>query len=212
MSHDLDLIPLCPFPPIPWWGMVLGGGVGLDGLEHYQKRSFRNRYTIMSSTGTLNLTVPVEKRGGNPRPQHQTLRVTGEPDRKAWQAVKTAYGRAPYFEEMAQELESLFLRGPENLGDWNLATVDWASSWLGIERPALVTEGEYQVQDHGHLMMQLMASASVMNPCRWPHVWGDRNEEIPFVFVGILDALLHLGPEAVSLIRPVPQSGSQRPG
>ena len=133
MSHDQGLIPLCPFPPIPWWGMVLGGGVRLDGLEHYQKRSFRNRYTIMSSTGTLNLTVPVEKRGGNPRPQHQTMRVTGEPDRKAWQAVRTAYGRAPYFRGNGGRTGGALLAGArERWADWNRATVAWAAAWLGI--------------------------------------------------------------------------------
>ena len=86
----------------------MSGGARLDGLEHYPKRTFRNRFTLMQSTGTLELSLPVEKRGGRPRSQDETMRITGEPDRKAWQAVRTAYGRAPFFEEMEEELEALF--------------------------------------------------------------------------------------------------------
>lgn len=210
VTVEHTLLPLCPFPPLPWWGAVLGGHVLLDGLEHYPKRTFRNRYHIMQSTGVVCHTVPVERRGGRPRPQDETMRMTGEPDRKAWQAVKTAYGRTPYFEEMAGELEVLFRSGPETLGGWNRATMAWASSWLGIAVPLDATP-QQRLDSSPCSMMNLVASAAVHMRPSWPHVWQDRQPLIPYAQLGILDLLLHLGPEAAGLITPTLPSAPLRP-
>lgn len=207
MTGEADLLPLCPFPPLPWWGAICGKAARLDGLEHYQKRSFRNRYCVMQSDGLMQLTVPVERRGGRPRPQDETRRVMGDADRKAWQAVRTAYGRAPYFEEMADGLEALFLRGPETLGGWNRATVAWAAEWMGISVPGDVQAEEFHVVDHGVRMLQWQDGAA-HGLVRWPHVWEDRHRDIPFERLGILDALLHVGPAAAEWVKPVPPSGS----
>lgn len=182
----------------------------LDGLEHYPKRTFRNRLYLMQSTGAVSVTVPVERRGGRPRPQDQTFRVLGEPGRKSWQAIKSAYGRAPYFEEMADELEALFLRGPESLGHWNRATIDWAAQWLGVKVPLDVTPEAHVVCDHGVSMLDWQQSLQVQGS-RWAHVWEDRHPKIPFTQLSILDLLLHLGPEAAGWIKPIPQSESRRP-
>ncbi|MCH1581726.1 MAG: WbqC family protein [Flavobacteriales bacterium] len=211
VTVEQTLLPLCPFPPLPWWGAVLSGDVMLDGLEHYPKRTFRNRYHIMQSTGVVCQTVPVERRGGRPRPQDDTMRITGEPDRKAWQAVKTAYGRTPYFEEMSGELEDLFRNGPASLGGWNRATMAWAGSWLGIAVPLDATPDQRRVSPPCS-MMNLMASAVVHMRPRWPHVWQDRQPHIPYENLGILDLLLHLGPEAAGLITPTSPNAPQHPG
>lgn len=211
MKPGLHRLPLCPFPPVPWWGAAMSGGARLDGLEHYPKRTFRNRFTLMQSTGTLELSLPVEKRGGRPRSQDETMRITGEPDRKAWQAVRTAYGRAPFFEEMEEELEALFKNGPGSLGGWNRATMQWAATWLGISVPSDVTPAEY-AESTETSMMSLMASAVVFSDVSWSHVWHDRQPHIPFLSLGILDLILHLGPSAGTAIKPIPLSGSPRPG
>ena len=202
-------LPLRPFPPLVWWGAALEGSATLDVHEHYQKRSFRNRYWIMTSNGPESCSVPVERRGGIPRPQDQIFRAAGDADRKAWQAVRSAYGRSPFFEEMAPELEALFLEGGATLGEWNRATVEWASGWLDIPVPrdahppwepfdaAVVQEGDG------------MEDARVP---RWAHIWEGRHHDIPYQRLGILDALLHLGPAARGLINPIPPSGFRHPG
>jgi hypothetical protein len=204
-------LPLCPFPPIPWWSLAASGQVALDGLEHYPKRTFRNRYTLMQSTGPMEMTIPVERRGGRPRAQDETNRMGGDHDRKAWQAIKTAYGRAPFFEEMEDELRGLFEDGPGTLGAWNRASIVWASSWLDIPVPTDVSAAEYPDTESVDLP-SLVASFAAGRSCNWSHVWQDRQRSIPFESLGILDLLLHLGPEAGAGVMPIPQSGFPRPG
>ena len=211
MNRGIHRLPLCPFPPVLWWSLALSGDVRLDGLEHYPKRTFRNRYTLLQSTGPLDITVPVERRGGRPRCQDETARIVVDSDRKAWQAVKTAYGRAPYFEEIGAELEALFLLGPDSLGAWNRQTIKWASTWLGIQVPADVTPEEYRMTAPTTVMPFGAASSDALGS-GWPHVWKDRQSRIPYFKLGILDLILHLGPEASSQIKPIPPSGSPHRG
>ena len=208
MNQGLQRLPLCPFPPVPWWSVAKSGAVRLDGLEHYPKRTFRNRFTLLQSTGPLEITVPVERRGGRPRCQDETQRIVGEPDRKAWQAVKTAYGRAPYFAEIEDELQHLFLSGPGTLGAWNRATMEWASAWLGIPVPVDVTPEEYAGSEAVPLTSMVAASPGP-SQSSWPHVWQDRQAQIGHSKLGILDLILHLGTEAGAQIKPIPQSGFQ---
>ena len=205
------ILPLCPFPPLYWWCAASVDGASLDVHEHYPKRTFRNRFMLIQASGQMRWTLSVERRAGRPRSQQDTMRVTGDPDRKAWQAVRTAYGSAPYFSEMAGELEALFLAGPESLGAWNQATMEWMSGWLGVPVPAaLETRLEIPVE-HQVNMDSWSRWWSDSNPS-WPHIWEDRVEGLDFAGMSGLDALLHLGPEATRFIHPIPPSGFQRPG
>ncbi len=186
----------------------MGQAIRLDGLEHYPKRTFRNRYTLLQSTGPLEISVPVERRGGRPRAQDETLRIGGDHDRKAWQAVRTAYGRAPFFEEMEDELLGLYRNGPETLGGWNRATISWAASWLGIEVPADVAASEYPETEATPVVPLTSPLGAIQH---WPHVWQDRLSDIPYARLGILDVLVHLGPGAAGAIKPIPPSGFPHP-
>ena len=209
MTRGELLLPLCPFPPLAWWCLALEADARIDALEHYQKRSFRNRITLMTSRGVQTLTFPVERRGGLPRPQDQTRRAVNGDYRKVWQAIRTAYGRAPFFDEMAEGLEPLFLSGADTLGAWNRQTLHWAAEWLGVSVPPdskAVTVGlsqhAYPLSDEGLNHRQLDG---------WPHVWDDRQHDIPYAALSIVDALMHLGPEAARRVIRIPRSESPRP-
>ena len=168
--------------------------------EHYQKRSFRNRVGLMTANGWQSLTVPVERRAGRPRPQEDTLRSQGG-EVKLWRAIRTAYGAAPFFDELAPELEALFLDGPQSLGAWNRASLEWASVWLGVSVPSHPIQSMWSVPDHEKDMERWVLDwAEHFNG--WAHVWSDRGLEIPFAKLSCLDVILHCGPEARDWVSP----------
>ena len=204
------ILPLCPFPPIGWWRAALSDGAVLDAGEHYQKRSFRNRLVLMASNGVQTLTMPVERRGGVPRPQDEVALAPGSDSSKLWRAVITAYGSAPFFEEMAPELEALFLDGPETLGAWNRKSLVWASGWLGISVPKEDATASQDLLDHEANLMEWCDSGA--GSAGWPHIWDDRRLDIPYHRLSCLDVLLHCGPEARGWINPLPPSGSPHRG
>jgi hypothetical protein len=184
-------------------------GVKLDVHEHYQKRTFRNRLKLLTSNGVQDWTIPVERRGGRPRSQDETLRIRNDAGLKAWQAVRSAYGRAPYFEEMAEELKEIFLSGPESLGEWNRATMHWAAGWLGAHVPPDADE-TFGPCPHG-FPLSVASMDMFRGQYSWPHVWADRHSGIPFAQLSVLDALVHLGPEASGRIIRIPWNGFPHP-
>ena len=184
----------------------------LDAGEHYPKRTFRNRMALHGPHGPERLTVGVQRRGGVPKPQDETLRVTGEAGRKLWRAIQTTYGSAPYFEEMAPELASLFLEGPETLGGWNRASLDWAAQWLGVAVPLDVGSDEVDRLDVRHEENLAQWTAQWIAGSRpWPHIWQDRTAP-KFGGLSALDLILHCGPESRQWLIPLTRSGFPRRG
>ena len=206
-------LPLCPFPTLCWWQDARHPDARLDAHEHYQKRSFRNRIHLMTANGLQRLTVPVERRGGEPRPQDQTMRSDGE-GMKMWRAVHTAYGAAPFFDELSPELESLFMMESVSLGEWNRATMRWSAEWLGVTVPADAELPSAPPVPHDQKMARRsefwMDSPGMASG--WPHIWRDRGKDIPFGRLSCLDVILHCGPEAGRWVSPAPSSGSLRRG
>ncbi|RPG81920.1 MAG: hypothetical protein CBC74_000130 [Crocinitomicaceae bacterium TMED114] len=212
-SADLlsgPLLPLRPFPPVHWWCAGAADGAQLDVGEHYPKRTFRNRMVLATANGLENLTLPVERRGGLPRSQFETRRVLADAD-KLWRAVHTAYGAAPFFEEMAPELEVLFRHGPDTIGEWNLSSIRWAADWLGAEVPAQASADDVDrkaIQHEAQDVVWAVRMADRMHP--WHHVWADR-ATLSWESLSVMDLLLHCGPAAAEWIIPFPSSGSRRP-
>lgn len=206
-------LPLCPFPPLGWWQDARKAEALLDVHEHYQKRSFRNRIHLMTANGLQRLTVPVERRGGEPRPQDRTMRSEGD-GMKMWRAVRTAYGAAPFFEELAPELQSLFMLESVSLGEWNRASLRWSAEWLGVPVPIDAELPSDPPVPHDQEMARRSAAwgGSPGMVSGWPHIWRDRGVDIPFGRLSCLDVILHCGPEAGRWVSPAPSSGSPRQG
>ena len=207
------LLPLCPFPPLGWWLDARQPEARLDVHEHYQKRTFRNRIHLMTANGLQRVTVPVERRGGEPRPQDRTMRRDGEGIRM-WRAVRTAYGAAPFFEELAPELEPLFMMESISLGEWNRVALRWSAEWLGVTVPKDAVLPPDPALGHDEDMVRRSA-VWVDSPgmaSGWPHIWRDRGVDIPYERLSCLDVILHCGTEAGRWISPAPSSESRRQG
>ena len=113
-------------PPVAyfqWWRSV--DEVVLEAHENYQKQGYRNRTFILGANGPLRLSVPLQK-GKHERLPVREVRI----DHKLpwptqhWQSIRSAYGRAPYFEHYADYLAPHFERRYEFLFDLNLALID----------------------------------------------------------------------------------------
>ena len=182
----------------------------MDVGEHYPKRTFRNRMVLATANGAAQLTIPVERRGGVPRSQAETRLVRADAE-KRWRAVRTAYGAAPFFEEMAPELGALFLEGPATLGEWNVATLAWAAEWLGVGLPAPHEGAGFNRSAFSHEAQDRHWQSWADQALRpWPHVWADR-VDLKWSSLSVLDLVLHCGPASAAWVSPIPQSGFRRP-
>jgi hypothetical protein len=92
----------------------------IESCENYQKRSYRNRCFIATANGIQSLTVPLES-GKNAQQNIREVKIA-DTDRwqaQHWQAIRSAYGRAPYFEHYADYLLPFYEKSYTYLFDFN---------------------------------------------------------------------------------------------
>ena len=95
------------------------GEVQLEAHEHYQKQSYRNRCYVLTANKVDALTVPVQQ-----GTHHQSIRDLRIDSTQSWQmhhwrCLRTAYGKAPFFEYYAPDLELVYRKNWIFLFDLN---------------------------------------------------------------------------------------------
>ena len=115
------LSPTAYFPPAHWFrGALNAGAWWVEGHENYQKGGYRNRCRIAGPNGPQLLTVPLEK-GKHQRKPITEVRICYRADwwREHEQSIRTAYGRAPYYEFFSDDLFAVLRSRPETLWELN---------------------------------------------------------------------------------------------
>lgn len=109
------------------------GNLTLESCENYQKRSFRNRCDIATANGVLSLTIPLQS-GKNAQLNIKAVRIANVErwQTQHWQAIKSAYGRAPFFEYYADYFHPFFEQRQDFLFDFNYALMEKIRQLLKI--------------------------------------------------------------------------------
>jgi hypothetical protein len=92
----------------------------IEQFETYQKQTYRNRCTIATANGLLQLSVPIKKPNGN----HTITRdieidYSSRWDQIHWRAITSAYTHSPYFMYYSDSLESIYKNPPKLLLEFN---------------------------------------------------------------------------------------------
>ena len=180
----------------------------LETHETYQKGSYRNRCHIAGANGPLVLSIPLA-RGKNERMSIRAVRTSDHSDwqRQHWQAIRSAYGRAPYFEHYADELEPHFRRPAPLLFDWNEQLLRTLLECLRL--PVEVRHSETFVPFDTHDFLDLRGvihpkshrvrrADSVFVAQPYEQIFVEKHGFLPNL--SSLDLLFCLGPEAISVL------------
>lgn len=100
-------------------GLLQFDRVQLEAQEHYQKQSYRNRCYVRTANKIECLTVPVQQ--GTHHQPIRDLRVAMDQPWQAhhWRCLQAAYGKAPFFEYYAPDLEPVYQKNWLFLFDLN---------------------------------------------------------------------------------------------
>ncbi|WP_420460498.1 WbqC family protein [Neolewinella sp.] len=184
------------FPPLTWFVHALtAGSWQWEAQETYQKGGWRNRCRILTANGPLLLSVPL--RGGKHQqmPIREVL-IDARPDwrRQHAQAIRSAYGRSPYFEHYVEVVLQLLQQQHDTLWDYNLAITRGIIQLLDLPLSLSLTTsfrggaaGATQVEGGGGLTS-------------YPQVFADRFEFVNGL--SVLDGLFCLGPELSTTFTP----------
>ncbi len=178
------------------------GSLQIEAHENYQKRSWRNRATIISSNGKHTLSIPLE-RGKNNKMPIRSVRISNSGDWKTkhLRTLKTNYRSAPYFDHYFPKIKDLYAKEYTFLWDWNW---EWMQFWIktldfSIKVDKTANFGGIKKSFHIMNSKNKPYIANNLNPEFWyPQVY---EEKWGFIrSVSIIDALFCAGPETRSYL------------
>lgn len=189
--------PFIPFPNISWWAATLhNDALLLDKAEHYEKMTFRNKYTISGSNGIIQLSIPLQN-GRNQRATMKDIKIAPEKWQvNHWRTITSVYARSPFFEFYADILQQVFDTPFIYLIDFNLATLTLLNRILKAQLNISFTDTYNKIYDDAIDIRskEFKLTNSEAFPSYY-QVFADRTGFIPNL--SILDLLFSEGPNTL---------------
>jgi hypothetical protein len=202
MPEVVRALPLALFPPVHWWVEALDTSTYIDTDRSYHKQTLRNRMSILTSNGRLHLTVPVQSTGGIPTPMREVRLADGKWRHEHLYAIRSAYGRAAYFEHYYPMIEACYKTAATHLSELCRMSLEIVLQQCAKKGVAIHTEKPLDAQVDEPLTRQLSlhlepAYAGIAEP-GYPQAFSDR-----FEFqhnLSCIDLLMNKGPQSIDYI------------
>jgi hypothetical protein len=185
-------------PPIEYMALISRSEkVLIERQENYIKQTFRNRCNILTSSGSMALTVPVYL-GSFHKTPIKDIRIDYS---RRWQqvhtgAIRAAYAAAPFYIFYSEEIERIILRKHDFLLDLNMELLQALLKMLKMKpevgyttefQPVnkLTTDPRYSITPKRE---------SLYEPKRYQQVFP--SDGIAKAGLSIIDMLFNTGPES----------------
>jgi len=176
------LLPPYIFPSVSWFIAGVKSNefrVGLGG--NYEKQTQRNRYTIAGPNNLQNLTVPIVHTGIRKIFTESQIAYEENWSRLHLSALKTVYGKAPFFEFYDYKILPIISSEEMLLSSISVASIKALHAYLCPEIPLIFTQD---------FCIELPLVEVPTYPQVFDDKWGFRGD------VSALDLLFNMGPEA----------------
>jgi hypothetical protein len=181
-------------PNIDYFTQVLNYDIVLiEACENFQKQSYRNRCTILSANGRLDLSIPLQKNADKELISQKKISYAEKWQTRHWRAITSAYKNSPYFEFFEDEFRPFYHENFELLLDYNTQLLKTILKILRKKKEIQLTEN-YQTEHH------LQDLRDVIHPKHEPVVKTFKpyrqlfNEKFPFEQnLSVIDLLFNHG-------------------
>ena len=133
--QSLAIFPLFYLPPVSYFKELkrFGNEFLLEKEEHFPKQTFRNRATIYSPNGSLDLIVPVI-RGKQLHTKMKDVKISNDFkwQRLHWKSLESCYRNSAYFEYYEDEFARFYHEKFDSLFEYNQEIMDWLFKQLKI--------------------------------------------------------------------------------
>lgn len=196
--QNTAIFPIFYLPPVSFFGLVAAHApaILLETNEHFPKQTYRNRTTIASPNGSLDLIIPVVK-GANNHTVSKDVKISYD---EKWQrlhllSIQTCYRSSAYFEFYEDGLVPFYENKYKFLLDFNLELLTWLLKQLKLPVELSFTEvyeKQLAIKDYRSSMDKNSMPLLLQKP--YFQVFSDRNEFISNL--SIVDLLFSQGPQA----------------
>lgn len=120
MKNNVAVVDLFYLPPIEFFVAIKEvDTLWIEAHDNYQKQSYRNRTAIQMANKEQVLSIPVM--GGNKKIKYREILMD---DGQRWKdihlrGIKSAYGKAPFFDYFFPEIENVFRQNITRLYGFN---------------------------------------------------------------------------------------------
>jgi len=185
--------------PVSYYAsMVSAGQVTIEAHAHYTKQTYRNRCSIVTANGFLDLIIPVIKVNGN-HTKIKDIRISYAEkwQNLHWRAIVSAYNHSPYFLYYREELAPFYRSRFDLLADFNSELLQLMFGLLGMTREIQFTSS-YAKNVPGQMTdCRKLFSPKSKNAINFPEYCQVFKERFGFYSnLSIIDLLFNLGPEA----------------
>ena len=164
--------------PISWYRAFKASAYPeIDTTEHYVKQTIRNRCTIAMPDGPLHLVIPVEAASSHVAIRDIRISEHGNWRHHHWNALRTAYGKSPFFEYYADEFAPFYQsRTYDYLVDFNAALHRLVCELIDIQQTVSPTQRRSAEETYYQVFVQRLGFLRDLS---------------------IADLLFNMGPEAI---------------
>jgi hypothetical protein len=154
--------------------------------------------SIYGPNKVIDLSVPLEG-GRSVKALVKDLKIAGrEPwQRIHWRSIHDSYRKAPWFDEYAPELETMYQQNYNFLWDWNISTINWSLKVLGLDKVILSEIDHFEEMGVGDDLLD-NTQKKIMKYQPYHQVFSDRHGFIENL--SIIDLNMNMGPEAINYL------------
>ncbi len=202
------LLSTAHFPPIQFFSKIIDlDSFHLESKEHYQSRSYRNRFIVSGANGPIRLSIPILKS----LPTELLIKEVKIDPSKQWRkihqkTIKSAYRHSPFYEYFIDEFQPYWEKSWKYLYDFNLdilntiikileLDIDIIETTEYIEKPACK---QTDLRDAIHPKLN-WENDTEFKPKQYTQNFSDRYDFIPNL--SIIDLIFQAGPDAVNIIK-----------
>lgn len=195
--QNLAIFPLFYLPPVSYFTLLKENNFAflLEKFEHLPKQTYRNRATIASPNGSLDLVVPVVK-GAKVHTPYKDVKISYDSrwQRLHWLSLQTCYRSSAYFEFYEDGLAPFYEKKYEFLFDYNYDMLTWLFKQLKISADIVTTSSYEDAAAEDFRSAMTKKEIPVIQTKPYFQVFSDRNEFISNL--SIVDLLFNQGPQA----------------
>lgn len=187
------------FPPIRYMAEVVQQNTIIwDGIEHFQKQTYRNRCHVVGANGLQKLVVPTMRHGNSRHLKDLKISYAADWQKEHFKTLEAAYRRSPYFEYYEYVFELIFTLKEKYLIDLNHKIMEQILKILQTNVEIRFTE-TYR-EDYPNDCRNSYLTKS--NPIEIPNYSQVFEEKLGFVTdLSIIDLICNLGPESIIYLK-----------
>ncbi|MGN7989467.1 WbqC family protein [Pedobacter sp. 22226] len=198
--QNTAILPLFYLPPVGYFSLLqkLGEDFLIEKHEHLAKQTYRNRASIYSPNGKLDITVPVVK-GAKTHTKMKDVRISYDFNwqRLHWLSLESCYRSSAYFEFYEDELSRFYTGKFEFLFDYNLELLEWLNKKLKLNKNFEVTPeyfDDIKPELDFRAAMNPKKQEDIVNNKPYYQVFEGKHQFLPNL--SIVDLLFNQGPQA----------------